>query len=56
MLLRVEYRADRVGLSIYMASQLFDATADLYRLNPDPPPDPAQLFARFLASTAQPSP
>ncbi|MBM0234370.1 hypothetical protein JNW91_22545 [Micromonospora sp. STR1_7] len=56
MLLRVEYRADRVALSVYMASQLFDATADLYRLNPHPGPDPAELFTRFLAWTAQPPP
>lgn len=55
MLLRVEYGTDRVALSIYMASQLFDATADLLRLNPDPPPDPQELFTRFLAWTA-PSP
>lgn len=54
MLLRVEYRADRVALSVYMAGQLFEATADLCRLNPDPAPDPRELFARFLAWTAQP--
>ncbi|MDG4779927.1 hypothetical protein O7614_09750 [Micromonospora sp. WMMD961] len=55
MLLRVEYGADRVALSIYMASQLFDATADLLKLNPEPAPDPRELFDRFLAWTAQPS-
>ncbi|WP_435794889.1 hypothetical protein [Micromonospora zamorensis] len=55
MLLRVEYGTDRVALSIYMASQLFDATADLLRLNPEPAPDPPELFTRFLAWTA-PSP
>ncbi|MET7946014.1 hypothetical protein [Micromonospora sp. NPDC005324] len=56
MLLRVEYGTDRVALSIYMASQLFDATADLLTLNPDPAPDPRALFDRFLAWTVQPSP
>lgn len=56
MLLRVEYGTDRVALSIYMASQLFDATADLLTLNPDPGPDPRELFDRFLAWTAQPRP
>ena len=56
MLLRVEYGTDRVALSIYMASQLFDATADLLKLNPEPAPDPAELFDRFLAWTAQPPP
>ncbi|WP_406068128.1 hypothetical protein [Micromonospora sp. NBC_01638] len=54
MLLRVEYEADQVALSIYMASQLFDATADLCALNPDPGPDPGELFDRFLAWTARP--
>lgn len=54
MLLRVEYGTDRVALSIYMASQLFDATADLLTLNPEPAPDPRELFDRFLAWTAQP--
>ncbi|MEU5668779.1 hypothetical protein ABZ749_00145 [Micromonospora sp. NPDC047753] len=52
MLLRVQYGTDRVGLSIYLASQLFDATADLYQLNPEPGPDPRELFERFLAWTA----
>ncbi|MET8261308.1 hypothetical protein [Micromonospora sp. NPDC005205] len=54
MLLRVEYGTDRVALSIYMASQLFDATADLFTLNPEPGPDPRELFDRFLAWTAKP--
>ncbi|MGW5556704.1 hypothetical protein ACWER9_05695 [Micromonospora sp. NPDC003944] len=54
MLLRVEYGTDRVALSIYMASQLFDATADLLTLNPEPGPDPRELFDRFLAWTAKP--
>ncbi|MFC8298575.1 hypothetical protein [Micromonospora orduensis] len=54
LLLAMEYRADRVALSAYMAGQLFEATADLCRLNPDPAPDPRELFARFLAWTARP--
>ncbi|WP_433231923.1 hypothetical protein ACQP2H_08280 [Micromonospora sp. CA-248260] len=44
-----------MALSIYMASQLFEATADLVRLNPHPAPSPAELFDRFLAWTARPS-
>ncbi|MFE9919656.1 hypothetical protein ACFYPG_31330 [Micromonospora sp. NPDC005553] len=56
MLLRAQYGNDRVGLSIYMAGQLFDATADLLRLNPEPEPDPQELFTRFLAWTAPPPP
>ncbi|WP_374198079.1 hypothetical protein [Micromonospora sp. PLK6-60] len=49
----MEYRRDRVGLSIYMASCLHDATADLLKLNDNPGPSPADLFARFLAWTAK---
>ncbi|MEU7957837.1 hypothetical protein AB0C55_18390 [Micromonospora humida] len=44
-----------MALSIYMSSQLFEATADLVRLNPHPAPSPAELFDRFLAWTARPS-
>ncbi len=55
LLLTREYRRDRVALSIYMSSQLFEATADLVRLNPHPAPSPAELFDRFLAWTARPS-
>ena len=54
LLLTMEYRRDRVALSIYLASQLFEATADLVRLNPHPAPSPAELFDRFLAWTARP--
>ncbi|MBE1486173.1 hypothetical protein [Plantactinospora soyae] len=43
-----EYRHDRVALHVYLGSALFAATADLYRLNPEPGPDPAALFSRFL--------
>ena len=51
LLLLLEYRRDRVALSIYMASCLFDAAADLLRLNPDPGPRPDELFHRFVAWT-----
>ncbi|WFE64669.1 hypothetical protein [Micromonospora sp. WMMD714] len=54
LLLTREYRRDRVALSIYMASQLCEATADVVRLNPHPTPAPAELFDRFLAWTARP--
>ncbi|MFD1085889.1 hypothetical protein [Micromonospora andamanensis] len=40
MLLRHEYGADRVGLSIYLAGQLFDATGDLLWLAGGRPPTP----------------
>ncbi|RIV32656.1 hypothetical protein [Micromonospora radicis] len=44
-----EYAHDRVALSVYLCTVLHDATADLCRLNPADRPDPATLFARFLA-------
>ncbi|BCJ57316.1 hypothetical protein [Micromonospora endophytica] len=50
MLLREEYGADRIGLSVYLAGVLFDATGDLIQQNP--PPTPAELFERFLAWNA----
>ncbi|MFC4091651.1 hypothetical protein [Micromonospora sp. GCM10011541] len=53
MLLRVEYAGNAVALSVYLAGQLFDATADLIKLNPSPAPSPADLFDRFLAWAAQ---
>ncbi|MFF0720105.1 nuclear transport factor 2 family protein [Micromonospora sp. NPDC003816] len=49
MLLRVEYDLDRVGLSVYLAGQLFDATGDLLRLTEGPLPTPGELYNRFLA-------
>ncbi len=52
LLLTLEYRRDRVALSVYLASQLFDATADLIKLNPNPALTPVELFDRFLAWTA----
>ncbi|MDG4798581.1 hypothetical protein [Micromonospora sp. WMMD1082] len=52
MLLRIEYGPDRVGLSVYLAGMLFDATGDLLRRADCPPPTPMELFDRFLAWTA----
>ncbi|GIJ22651.1 hypothetical protein [Micromonospora lutea] len=52
MLLRHEYGPDRVGLSVYLAGMLFDATGDLLRLAGSPPPAPDELFERFLAWVA----
>ncbi|MFY1659683.1 hypothetical protein [Micromonospora sp. WMMD1274] len=49
LLLLLDYRRDRVALSIHMASCLFDATADLLRTNPNP----ADLFDRFIGWTAR---
>ena len=53
LLLLMEYRRDRVGLSVHMATCLFDATADLMTLNPNPGPSPEELFERFVGWTAR---
>ncbi|MEU8406127.1 hypothetical protein AB0C19_07965 [Micromonospora sp. NPDC048842] len=37
-----------MGLSVYLAGQLFDAVADLYQLRPNDMPTPGEIFARFL--------
>ncbi|WFE38472.1 hypothetical protein [Micromonospora sp. WMMD998] len=50
LLLLMDYRRDRVALSIYMAACLFDATADLLHQNPEP----QDLFDRFLGWAARP--
>lgn len=46
-----EYRNDRAGMTIYLATILQEATADLRRLNPEPGPAPAELYARFVGWT-----
>ncbi|MFC6023210.1 hypothetical protein ACFP2T_44550 [Plantactinospora solaniradicis] len=48
MTLLSDYRDDRIALRVYLGAALFAATADLYRLNPEPGPDPTALFIRFL--------
>nr|WP_091091444.1 hypothetical protein [Micromonospora nigra] len=48
--LRAEYAHDPVGLSIYLCTLLHDAVADELRLHRRPP-DPAELFTRFVAWT-----
>ncbi|MFG1678394.1 hypothetical protein [Micromonospora sp. NPDC049282] len=47
--LAAEYADDRVGLSVYLCGQLYDAATDLHRLNPNDAPSPQALFARFIA-------
>ncbi|PTA47032.1 hypothetical protein C8054_05830 [Micromonospora sp. RP3T] len=49
--LRETYESDPVGLSIHMAGCLFDATGDLYRLDPCGMPRPEALFTRFVGWT-----
>lgn len=48
-LLPLDYYADPLSLFVYLGAALQAATEDLYRLNPDPGPDPRLLHARFLA-------
>jgi hypothetical protein len=43
-----EYADDRIGLTVYLASLLDEASADLHRLNPQPGPEPDDLYARFV--------
>ncbi|WP_407951716.1 SAM-dependent methyltransferase [Plantactinospora veratri] len=47
--LAVEYAADPVALHVYLATVLQEAIDDLCRLNPQPGPDPAAMYVRFLA-------
>ncbi|MEO3743687.1 hypothetical protein [Plantactinospora sp. B5E13] len=46
--LRVEYRHDPLALFVYLGLCLHEATEDLYKLNPNPGPDPVELHARFI--------
>ena len=54
--LLAEYARDRVALSIYLAQSLYEAADDLARLHPDQPPDPAELFDRFVGWPARRTP
>jgi hypothetical protein len=47
--LREEYRLDPLALFVYLGIMVQDATRDLYTLNPNPGPDPAELYERFIA-------
>ena len=49
LLLTREYADNPVGLSIYLSGLFYEATRDLYRLNPDDGASPRDLFARFVA-------
>jgi hypothetical protein len=48
--LKGEYENDRPGLSVYMATMLHEAVADLHRLNPSEL-DLTAMFTRFVAWT-----
>ncbi|MEU2611809.1 hypothetical protein ABZ570_09530 [Micromonospora sp. NPDC007271] len=47
----MEYRNDRVALSVYLASMMGEAVEDLRKLNPEPELDQGQVFGRFLGWT-----
>ncbi|MEO3816401.1 hypothetical protein [Plantactinospora sp. B24E8] len=46
--LPAEFRLDPLALFVYLGICLYEATADLCTLNPNPGPDPIVLHARFL--------
>ncbi|MET7705695.1 hypothetical protein [Micromonospora sp. NPDC005413] len=49
LLLRAEFEDNRPGLSIYLAGMFYEATRDLYHLNPHDGPTPRELYERFVA-------
>jgi hypothetical protein len=49
LLLKAEYEADQVGLSVYLCGVLHEAARDLFRLNPHDAPTPREMFERFVA-------
>ncbi|MEV0214967.1 hypothetical protein [Micromonospora sp. NPDC050695] len=59
--LRLEFEDNAPGLSIYLAGMFYEATKDLYHLNPHDGPTPQALYERFVAwgpyrkSAAEPS-
>ncbi|MGC5051387.1 hypothetical protein ACLQ2S_08055 [Micromonospora sp. DT48] len=49
LLLRVEYDDRWLDLSIYLSGLYYEATHDLFRLDPEGGPTPRELFQRFVA-------
>ncbi|MGC4768658.1 hypothetical protein ACLQ25_06670 [Micromonospora sp. DT44] len=47
--LRREFEDNVPGLTIYLAGLYYEATRDLYRLNPHDGPSPSELFTRFVS-------
>jgi hypothetical protein len=47
-ILLTEYADDRVGLSVYLCTTLYDVTADLHPLQPVDRPTPRDLYRRFI--------
>jgi hypothetical protein len=49
LLLRTEFEDNTQGLSIYLAGMYYEATKDLYHLDPHDGPSPREMFERFVA-------
>ncbi|GIJ79541.1 hypothetical protein [Micromonospora phaseoli] len=49
LLLRVEYDNRRLDLAVYLSGLYYEATHDLFRLDPEGGPTPRELFQRFVA-------
>ncbi|MET7947776.1 hypothetical protein [Micromonospora sp. NPDC005324] len=47
--LRHEFEENMPGLSIYLTGMFYEATKDLYHLNPHDGPTPRELYERFVA-------
>ncbi|MDG4785179.1 hypothetical protein O7626_04390 [Micromonospora sp. WMMD1102] len=51
-LLPLDHVRDPAGLTTWLAEAFAAAMGDLYLLNPEPGPDPARMYARFLGWVA----
>ncbi|MEH1169903.1 hypothetical protein V6V47_31440 [Micromonospora sp. CPCC 205539] len=49
LLLKAEFDADPVALTVYLAGLYHEAAHDLYQLDPPDRPSPRELFDRFVA-------
>lgn len=49
LLLRVEYDNRWLDLAVYLSGLYYEATHDLFRLDPEGGPTPRELFQRFVA-------
>ncbi|MFG1650430.1 hypothetical protein ACGFIE_10905 [Micromonospora sp. NPDC049275] len=47
--LKAEFDDNMQGLTIYLAGMYYEASRDLYHLNPHEGPSPRELFDRFVA-------
>ncbi|MCG5453233.1 hypothetical protein [Micromonospora hortensis] len=47
--LKAEFGDNPIGLAIFLVGMYYEATKDLYHLNPHDGPSPTDLFQRFVA-------